>query len=106
MNQIVFVPYTDEQEAQNRLLAIIDLEQDVNLINQMFADLNFIIQSQQKPISVIVAQIEETKRLTISANDDVEKIHEYSIRKNTIFWKVVAIGASTILFMKVFKVFF
>jgi t-SNARE complex subunit (syntaxin) len=98
--EIVFVPFDEIKESQNRLLAILEIEHDVNLIKEMFIELNSMIEEQSIPIQTIVVQIEEAKESSKVANDHVEKSNEYMQGYNSKITKIIMISISSIIFIK------
>jgi t-SNARE complex subunit (syntaxin) len=98
---IVFVPFDEIKESQNRLLAIIEIEHDVNLIKEMFLELNSMIEEQSIPIQTIVVQIEEAKESSKVANDHVEKIDEYRQGFKSKITKIIMFSVSCVIFIKI-----
>jgi t-SNARE complex subunit (syntaxin) len=99
--EIVFVPFDEIKESQNRLLAIMEIEHDVNLIKEMFLQLNSIIEEQQPLIDTIVVQIEEAKESSKVANEDLKKSDEYRQGFNSKITKIVMFSVSCVIFIKI-----
>jgi t-SNARE complex subunit (syntaxin) len=100
METITLIPIDDIYEAQERMLKILAIETDVNLLRDMFFDLNSMIKMQNEPITIIVAQIEEVKDNVKVANDDLEKRSVYQHRNSSIIKYVLIFGAAIIVLVK------
>jgi t-SNARE complex subunit (syntaxin) len=98
---IVFVPFDEIKESQNRLLAIIEIEHDVNLIKEMFLELNSMIKEQQPLIDTIVVQIEEAKESSKLANEDLKFSNEYRQGYFSKLKYLVIIGISILVIIKI-----
>jgi hypothetical protein len=100
MHEIIFIPFDEIKESQNRLLAIIEIEHDVNLIKKMFLQLNSMIEEQQPLIDTIVVHVEEVKTNSKVANDDISQANRYSGQYNSKITKIIMISTSSIIFVK------
>jgi t-SNARE complex subunit (syntaxin) len=99
--EIIFIPLSEIQDSQNRLLAIMEIEHDVNLIKEMFLQLNSIIEEQQPLIDTIVVHIEEAKVNSKVANEDIKISDEYRQGFSSKLKYLVIIGLSIICIIKV-----
>jgi t-SNARE complex subunit (syntaxin) len=99
--QISFTQLNENDELERRTIRIMELEHDVFLVKELFNDLNSLIEEQQEPINVIVAQIESTSDHAKVANDEVELAERYSGQATSKKWAlIVFIGAAIILIVK------
>jgi t-SNARE complex subunit (syntaxin) len=98
--EIVFVPFDEIKESQNRLLAILEIEHDVNLIKEMFIELNSMIEEQSIPIQTIVVQIEEAKQSSKVANDDITESDRYAHQSTSKIKYLLFIGITVFCIIK------
>jgi hypothetical protein len=71
--------------------AIMQIESDVTQLNEMFHDLNFLVQEQQVGIDVIENNISQAKQQTSEASEQLVEANEYQKSSRTCMCYIAAI---------------